>query len=80
MDWRLPGSSVLCPLEWDAFPFPGNFPDPRTEAMSPALAGRFALAEEGGYRISPQSLPFLPQETSFARTGILCFSFHRDTG
>jgi len=33
------------------FPSPGNLPDPGTEPMSPALAGRFFTAE-------PQGKPF----------------------
>ena len=55
MQSSLPGSSVYGIsqariLQWVviSFPSPGDFPDPRTEHMSPALAGGFFTTEPPG--------------------------------
>ena len=52
MDCSPPGFSVrgisqVRILEWVAFPFPGDLPDPGIEG-SPALAGRFFTSEHQG--------------------------------
>ena len=53
MDCSLPGFSVhgilqARILEWLPFPSPGDLPNPGTEPMSPALAGRFFTTEPLG--------------------------------
>ena len=53
MDSSLTGSSVhgtfqARMLEWVAISFSGDLPNPRTEAVSPALAGRFFIIEPPG--------------------------------
>ena len=53
MDCSLPGCSVhgilqARILEWVAISSPGDLPDPETESMSPALAGRFFTSAPPG--------------------------------
>ena len=53
MDYSPPGPSVYGIsqariLEWVAFPYPGDLPDPGIEPAFPALAGRFFIAEPLG--------------------------------
>ena len=46
--WDLCGISQATILEWVAFPFPEDLPNPGIKPMSPALAGRFFTTEPPG--------------------------------